>query len=89
MAKDTEDSIISLTKQLSSIYENNSTLNYLKRFEEDRKSLLDLTSSSWQEPTMQEKMTDMASALSAPAIQAAFKTHVDYELYNAPLFQDQ
>lgn len=85
MAKDTEDSIISLTKQLSSIYENNSTLNYLKRFEEDRKSLLDLTSSSWQEPTMQEKMTDMASALSASAIQAAFKTHADYELYANPI----
>lgn len=85
MAKYKEDSINSLTEQLSSIYENNLALNSLKRFEEDRKSLLDLASSSWQEPMIQEKIADMASALGMSAIQDAFKTHADYELYANPI----
>ncbi len=85
MSKKKIDSISSLTEQLSGIYENDSTLSYLKQFEDDRQSLLDLATSSWQEPTIQEKIEDMASALAMPAIQDAFKTHEDYKSYVSPI----
>jgi hypothetical protein len=81
------NSIDSLTEQLNTMYKNDSTLDYLKKFEEDRKALLglDLITSSWQEPTIQEKILEMEKAIGSKTIQNAFKSHADYELYANPI----
>lgn len=80
-------SINSLAEQLNDIYKNDTTLDYLKRFEEDRKTLLnlDLATSSWQDPTIQEKILDMENAIGSTTIQDAFKSHTDYEQYANPI----
>jgi len=87
MSNKESSSINSLTEQLSNLYTYDTTLGYLKHFEEERKAFMELSSliSSWQEPTIQDKILDMEKTIASTYIQDAFKTHADYELYANPI----
>lgn len=81
------DNIGKITIQLDDLYKSDPTLDYLKRLEEDRKALLSVhdLASAWSEPSIQERVEDMRSALGYSELQDAFKSHKDYMSVTSPL----
>lgn len=79
--------IDSLSEQLNEVYKSDTTLDYLKQFQEDRKILsqIDFTTAALLEPTMQDKIANIESLIGSAAIQEAFKSHTDYESYANPI----
>ena len=87
MKKKKLNSVDNLEKKLNDIYSNDAILNSLKQFDEDRKALLQLSSTAplWQESTMQNKILEMEKAIKNTTLQNAFKSPSDYESYAKPI----
>lgn len=87
MSKKSSDNIGKITIQLDDLYKSEPTLDYLKRLEEDKKALLSVhnLASAWKEPSIQERVEDMKSALGYTELQDAFKSHEDYISVTSPL----
>jgi len=76
-----KDKANSLENTLNKLYENDTTLNYLKQYEEDRNKLL---SSAWDNNISleSEKLKD---SLSNSSLKNAFSSVEDYKKYSEPI----